>query len=210
MTELEKKNGEKLPVIEMFDSIQGEGSWIGRPVTFIRLAGCNLNCSWCDTDWSLENSWTMTVQEIYDRLNWRDVVITGGEPLIHNLWPLLKAIKLPEDKIGFSSRQVAIETNGTQNTAQYLGYIDWIVCSPKPPKYYTHPLCVFDELKYVVDEKWDPSLIPDIWLKEHAGKIWLQPEASQMKERWKDCYKYAQETPGLRVGLQLHKLMEVQ
>ncbi|MHA1585232.1 MAG: radical SAM protein, partial [Promethearchaeota archaeon] len=65
------------PVMEIFDSIQGEGSWIGIPATFIRLSGCNLRCSWCDTKESWENAQEMSIEEILSKVNRKNVIITG-------------------------------------------------------------------------------------------------------------------------------------
>lgn len=192
------------PVVEIFQSIQGEGFYIGTPANFIRLAGCNLKCPWCDTDWSKPTLGTLEAIAIVDRLDKTLplTVITGGEPLIHDLRPLIDMIQQRLDCI------VAIETNGTQSTAA-LAECDrgpiWITCSPKPETNWTiHPECAFNELKYVIDDKID---IEDMDMDE--AFVWLQPEGYHMQESWKKCMEIAMQYPSTRVGVQLHKIMEV-
>ena len=95
----------KYEVVEIFDSIQGEGINIGTPSTFIRLARCNLKCKWCDSKYSWEKGKMMTIPQILKKVHKYNVVITGGEPLLQNLNPLL-------DKLN-KSGEIEIETNGT-------------------------------------------------------------------------------------------------
>jgi 7-carboxy-7-deazaguanine synthase len=187
-------------VNEIFSSIQGEGTWIGRPVTFVRLAGCNLACPWCDTDYQKYEE--MTIEEIADRLQYRNVVITGGEPLLQFIKPLIVELRMERGYV------VAYETNGTLP----MVYTDWIVCSPKRQNGFA-----FDEsqarpseLKYVVDRGFDAgSAIPEHVRESYAFRIWLQPESGDMEANWRRCYELAMADSRLRVGLQLHKIMEV-
>jgi organic radical activating enzyme len=192
----------KYPVVEIFDSIQGEGSWLGRPCTFVRMGGCNLSCPWCDTDHShhVEKS----IDEIVYRVNMPRVVLTGGEPLLQDLEPLV--VRLTSMGI-----EVALETNGTLPLPERLrGDFALIVCSPKPQadygfRYDIHP----NELKYVVDEDFCVDILSQQLRQHWEGSIWLQPEGGNMQEMWKRAYKMAMDDPRLRVGVQLHKLMEV-
>ena len=107
-------------VVEIFDSIEGEGKRAGLPASFIRLAGCNLRCSYCDTDYALEEtspSTLMTIEEIKTLLNRRRffrVTITGGEPLLtQNINELITAL---------SCCEINIETNGSINITPYLNH----------------------------------------------------------------------------------------
>lgn len=248
----------KFPVMEIFDSIQGEGSMIGMPVTFIRFAGCNLACPWCDTkeSWKkpcshenidydscvemrssdmhckdcnahgtreqLENrtvvapeakyKW-MSIAEIVEACNKRVIVMTGGEPCIYELEPLIDALHLDSEKF------VCMETNGTLKTPSN---IDWVVTSPKPPEYKIHGECFFNELKYVVDTVFTIDCVPQHALDTMAGGIWLQPcdftgsivpgfDNSQeaTKASVKRCVELAMSNQALRVGIQLHKILDV-
>ena len=98
------------PVIETFTSIQGEGTRVGRVANFVRLAGCNLACRWCDTEYAwkpgvMTRPTPRAAAEIAaEAPAGADIVITGGEPLLHNLCPLVGA---------FAGRHVTVETNGT-------------------------------------------------------------------------------------------------
>ncbi len=106
---------DKIPVVEIFKSISGEGITSGFFVTFVRVAGCNLRCSYCDTTYSYEKEYAdnmcLTLDEIYQQvktLGCKDVICTGGEPLEHDTpkryLPLYLASK---------GLQVRIETNGS-------------------------------------------------------------------------------------------------
>ena len=195
------------PIVEIFDSIQGEGSWLGKPVSFIRFAGCNLTCPWCDTNFTPKEE--LTIHEILLRINPKyDVVLTGGEPMLQDLGPLLYELKRHNPET-----LVAVETNGTCPT-QYLvesKLLDWVVCSPKPLNYYVHRRCGYDELKFVVDD-FIPveKLIDEYQLEYRLIPVWLQPEGSNMQKMWKKAYDIAMKYPFFRVGIQLHKLMNVQ
>ena len=187
-----------LPVMEIFDSIQGEGKFIGTPVTFIRLVGCNLACSWCDTkeSWVQCSDDLMNISDIVKRCTQNAVVITGGEPCIHDLYPLIRALHDVEI-------YVCIETNGTLPIPTTA---DWITCSPKPPFYQIHQDCPYDELKYVVDENFTTDVIP---LRTGASRlIWLQPEGYHMQESAKRAYDMVMKSTELRLGIQMHKLLE--
>lgn len=97
------------PVIEVFTSMQGEGTLMGAPSTFVRFGGCNLQCSWCDTpySWKEDDKWpemAMTPEEIARTVRARRVVLTGGEPLLHDLGPLLQSL---------TGQHVTVETNAT-------------------------------------------------------------------------------------------------
>ena len=208
--DLKKKQAEPeltFPVLEIFRSIQGEGGHIGQRATFIRLAGCNLRCPWCDTkgSWNAEGE-QKTILEILAKITPGDlVVITGGEPTIHE--ELVELVSALHD---FGS-YVMLETNGTNRVPWN---VDWITVSPKPPHYTIHPDLHPNELKYVVTDDFNAyKAIPEEVRRIYAGSIWLQPDGTNtqtMEDAWRKCFKLAQGDDRLRVGLQLHKLMEVQ
>jgi organic radical activating enzyme len=192
----------------MFSSIQGEGNFLGVPATFIRFVGCNLKCSFCDTKKTWEGKpegINLTIEEIVTRAISMDntlIVITGGEPCLQ------KDLQELIDQLRLRNFVVAIETNGTMATP----ITDWVTCSPKEDAgYVINSLCHPNELKYVVTPDFiAEAAIPQGIREIYAGKIWLQPEGSQMKEMWKKCFALAMADPRLRVGVQLHKLMEVE
>lgn len=195
-------------VAEIFTSIQGEGNFLGIPATFVRFMGCNLKCSFCDTKstWGENNeAKNLSIDDIIEAVKMADnslVVFTGGEPTLQaDLAELI-------DKLRMQDFVCTIETNGTQPTPQ----TDWVTCSPKADADYNiNILCRANELKYVVTPEFDAeTAIPEEIRNLYKGKIWLQPEGSNMKEMWKKCYALAMADPRLRVGVQLHKLMEVE
>lgn len=102
-----------LRVNEIFDSIEGEGKRAGELATFIRLTGCNLRCSYCDSTYAFAEGEPETVEGILNRVRYPNVTITGGEPLLQNLHPLLQWMR---------SRHVNIETNGSVDIRPYLRY----------------------------------------------------------------------------------------
>ncbi len=121
-----------LKTIEIFASVQGEGLRQGEPTLFVRAAGCNLRCSFCDTKTAWKGGWLLTVEDIIVRLRrlrrsypaeW--VCLTGGEPLLQDVKALVAALK----KEGW---KVQVETNGTIPCRLA---VDWLTVSPKPPSY---------------------------------------------------------------------------
>lgn len=193
----------KYPIVEIFDSIQGEGCHLGKTATFVRFAGCNLNCPWCDTAWSKAKE-MLTLEEIISRINFdmSMVVFTGGEPTLQKLEPIFEAIQ--ERHPGFL---MAIETNGTYDTSALQDrFADlWVTCSPKPETNWRYN-CLPNELKYVID---DDICEDDIQVPYKGCPVWLQPQGYDMQASWKVCFEFAMNHPDWRVGVQLHKIMEV-
>ncbi|MEM6451422.1 MAG: 7-carboxy-7-deazaguanine synthase QueE [Cyanobacteria bacterium P01_D01_bin.105] len=200
-----KARGKTLPVVETFHSIQGEGVWMGRSAFFIRLAGCDVGCPWCDTkhSWPMERHPQRAVSDLVSEAITAEpvmVVITGGEPLMHNLGGLTLALH-------GAGLRVHVETSGSYPLS---GEFDWISLSPKR---YKPPLETIygkvNELKVVVG---DPLDI--IWAETTAQKIssevvkllqprWNSEEGEQM------VFKYVLSHPEWRLGLQTHKFLGV-
>jgi len=115
------------PVVELFESVQGEGANAGLLVSFLRLGGCNLSCQWCDTDSSVFQM--MDIPAILKRLSAfrvRRLILTGGEPLIH---PSLETLLASLKEAGY---WIALETNGLINPIPQLRrFLDYIATSPK-------------------------------------------------------------------------------
>lgn len=193
----------KYPVIEVFDSIQGEGTHSGLGATFIRLAGCNLRCAWCDTAHSFDDSNAnyLTAEEILGKYIFPQpiVIITGGEPTLHDLGPLVSGLHK-------KAKYVSIETNGT-NPIPDEWAIDWITVSPKPQSNYKIS-CRADEVKYVVDEGFKLDYID---FEQYLGRVVLQVESCKAESAAK-AYGLVMNNPQykLRLGVQLHKLIGVE
>ncbi|MCU0395803.1 MAG: 7-carboxy-7-deazaguanine synthase QueE [Chitinophagaceae bacterium] len=195
-----------LPVMEAFYTLQGEGYHTGRAAYFIRLGGCDVGCVWCDVkdSWDASRHPQKTVAEIVDeaaRFPGRMAVITGGEPLMHNLDALTAALHAE----GFT---VNIETSGSSPLS---GQLDWICVSPKKfkaplPEVMPHA----HELKVVVFNKSDFA-----WAEQHAAmvspacKLYLQPEWEKRNEMTPLIVEYIQQHPQWQLSLQTHKYIGV-
>lgn len=192
-------------VSEIFASVQGEGLNTGRPATFVRLSGCNLRCSWCDTDHKLSR--TLTEEEIVTETIQKSlarwgasslVVISGGEPTIYDLAPLVGAF----DK----SFKLALETNGT---GRVPGGLSFLAVSPKIPGSMVKNLQAEQvEAKVIVEPE---NLQRTKALVEECCQwgfrtIWLQPESNRAGalEEAKKLLNYAPDI--LRIGHQMHKI----
>ena len=186
---------------EIFYSLQGEGYFTGTPAVFLRMSGCNLKCSFCDTDH--EDYTEMSPVQIAEALRAypaRHVVITGGEPSLQ-LDQML--VDLLHDEGWF----IQIETNGTNQLPEE---IDWVTCSPKPGP--TGEISVrlrhTDELK-VVYEGQDVEAIASSLPAVH---YFLQPCSSQRYpggSNTADTVAYILTHPHWRLSLQTHKLIDI-
>lgn len=192
-------------VVEVFESVQGEGLRSGIPAVFVRLAGCNLRCVWCDTPEALSAAGHRVIgldellNEIGGIASARYVVLTGGEPALQELAPLVEQLHAAGFEIG-------IETNGTLDIPPA---IDWVTLSPKPPAYFVEPAVAdrASELKLVVDDQLDIETVRKLWtmVGRHLPLV-LQPENNrpEMVERIIDWLK---QEPQWRLGIQLHKVL---
>jgi organic radical activating enzyme len=193
------------PLMEDFYTIQGEGAHTGRAAYFIRLAGCDVKCWWCDVkdSWDESKHPRVSTRDIVERAKksgTRLAVITGGEPLLHNLEPL--TIRLRQE--GFS---VHIETSGSSPLS---GHLDWITLSPKRFKEPLDEVFPYvDELKVVVLKNKDLE-----WAEKNAEKcpegtqLLLQPEW-ETPESVKLIIEYVKKNPQWGISLQTHKFMNV-
>ncbi len=152
----EPGNGSELSIQEVFYTLQGEGPFSGQPAVFVRLAGCNLRCYWCDTDFESLAHRTELDRLIDEIERVRPchcdlVVITGGEPLRQNIAPLV-------DRLIGKGLRVQIETSGSLWTHLPLHPNLTVVCSPKTPKLEARIVPRISAFKYVVaDAELDPD-----------------------------------------------------
>ncbi len=198
-------------VIEVFDSLQGEGVWTGTPMTFVRLAGCNgpelgLGCvRWCDTpeSWAPESGEALAVTEILTMVRLPRVCVTGGEPLIQaaELRALVAALHS-------AGRRVHLETNGT--LALPTGAKpDWVTVSPKPPDYGVSSWLAgnVDELKFVVDDAFEPEIAETLSRRFPHAAVCLQPESGGGEQARARAVHEVMSHPTWRLSLQLHKVL---
>lgn len=192
--------------MEAFYTLQGEGAHTGRAAYFIRLGGCDVGCVWCDVkdSWDASKHPQKTVKDIVAEASafpGRMVVITGGEPLMHDLLPLTKALH----KAGFS---INIETSGAHPLS---GELDWICLSPKKFK---APLPGIlpnaHELKVVIFNKTDFEWAEQFAALVHENcRLFLQPEWDKREQVTPLIIDYIHRNPKWELSLQTHKYIGV-
>jgi organic radical activating enzyme len=197
---------QQYPVMEMFYSLQGEGYHQGKAAYFIRLAGCDVGCVWCDVkeSWDASKHPVVSIEQIVESAlqhPGRLAIITGGEPLLYNLDPLTKALKAA----GF---QTNIETSGSSPMS---GQWDWVCLSPKKFKApLAENLQFASELKVVVFNNSDFD-----WAETYAKqvtpncKLYLQPEWDKQAQITPLVIEYVKENPQWELSAQLHKYIQV-
>ena len=203
---MEKRYSIDLPVMEHFCTLQGEGRYTGHASYFIRLGGCDVGCVWCDVkeSWDMEKHPLVSVATIVDWVQKAGVklaVITGGEPLMHDLDYL--TAKLKESGI-----RTHIETSGAHSLT---GEWDWVCLSPKKFKAPLHDVIQSaDELKVVVYHKSDFD-----WAEKYAAQVssdcllYLQPEWSRAAEMSPVIIDYIKAHPKWILSLQTHKYLDI-
>ena len=195
-----------LPIMEHFFTIQGEGTYSGRAAYFVRLAGCDIGCVWCD----VKESWDSELHPILgidylvseiEKTTVDFVVITGGEPALYDLTFLIKKLKILKIV-------VAIETSGCY---ELKGIVDWYCFSPKKfkaPCKEAYQLA--NELKIVINHASDIA-----WAEKHAEKVkpscklYLQPEWSKSDSLLPLIIEFVKSNNKWRISLQTHKFMHI-
>ncbi|MCA0398072.1 MAG: 7-carboxy-7-deazaguanine synthase QueE [Bacteroidetes bacterium] len=196
----------RLPVMEAFYTLQGEGFHQGRAAYFIRLGGCDVGCVWCD----VKESWDAAIHPQRDieamvaeaaSHPGRLAVITGGEPLLYNLNELTAALKAA----GFETN---IETSGSSPLS---GTWDWVCLSPKKFKFpLPEVVAAADELKVVIFNQSDFA-----WAEQWAAqvkpgcKLYLQPEWDRRDKILPAIIRYILDHPAWELSLQSHKYIGV-
>ncbi len=190
-----------LALAEIFYTVQGEGTWTGTPAVFVRLAGCNLNCRFCDTDYALK--FFATVEQVTARVRELGaacpmVVLTGGEPLAQAESSALVAA------LQADGRRVHIESNGSVPVE--LPPQTWLTVSPKER---LHPLMAAraDEIKLIVDGR-----VPLEWLDAFPRRevtVFLQPEGNKPANVALALAAAKAAPERLRLSLQTHKFIGI-
>lgn len=195
-----------LPIMEHFLTLQGEGAHSGKAAYFIRLAGCDVGCVWCDVkeSWEAYEDQLTPIDDLIKVVadqNCRLVVITGGEPLMYDLTELTTKLKA----IGC---QIHIETSGAYPIS---GILDWVCLSPKKFKHpVDHIYLRAHELKVVIYNHKDFE-----WAEQEASRVvkncslFLQPEWSKEEKMLPLIVDYIKENPKWQLSLQTHKYLEI-
>jgi organic radical activating enzyme len=200
------EGGRKIPLVEEFYTIQGEGYHTGKAAYFIRVGGCDVGCSWCDTKFSWNPSLHPVVpaEQVVEHVlecPAASVVVTGGEPLMVNMDYLTGILK----KQGI---ETFLETSGAYPLS---GLWDWICLSPKknaPPVDSIFPEA--DELKVIISSEEDFE-----WALENGSKVgddcklYLQPEWSRREQILPAIIAFSKQNPRWMISLQSHKYMHI-
>jgi len=196
----------EIPLMEEFYSIQGEGFHTGRAAYFIRFAGCDVGCSWCDVkeSWDINEHPLVSIDSIIKNVaeSGTDfVVITGGEPAMYDLTYLV-------DALHSFNVEIAIETSGAY---PITGDIDWVCLSPKKFKMpIEENYALANELKMIAfnnhDLKWAKELEPKVSL---ACQLYIQPEWDKKSEILPTVIDFIKNNVEWNISLQTHKFLEV-
>lgn len=198
--------GRRLPLVEDFYTIQGEGFHSGKPAYFIRLGGCDVGCSWCDAKytWNPLSHPLVDTDEIVERaasFEAQAIVITGGEPLIYPLDYLT-------ERLHAHGLEIFLETSGSHPLS---GQFDWICLSPKrkqPPL--AEAFAAASELKVIIETEEDLR-----WAEECAAKVgescmlFMQPEWSRSEQMTPTIVEYVKAHPQWNISIQIHKFMHI-
>jgi organic radical activating enzyme len=199
-------NPNNLPLMEHFYTLQGEGYHTGRAAYFLRLGGCDVGCVWCDVkeSWDANKHPQVSIESMAQWVKESGTemaVITGGEPLMHNLNGLTDCLQ----NIGIETN---IETSGSHPLS---GKWNWICVSPKKFKEpLTQVLDQANELKIIIFNKSDFE-----WAEKYAQlvqpdcKLYLQPEWEQREKVTPFIVDYCKLNPTWRISLQTHKYLQI-
>ena len=200
------EGGRRLPLVEDFYRIQGEGFHSGKPAYFIRLGGCDVGCRWCDAKytWNPKVFPPVDVDVVVQRAEAcaaQAIVITGGEPLLYPLEVLT-------GKLREKGLEIFLETSGTH---PFSGEFDWVCLSPKrqmPPL--AEAFGRAHELKVIIQTPDDFA-----WAEENARRVgrycrlYLQPEWSAFDVIMPEIVEYAKANPKWSISIQTHKFMRI-
>lgn len=198
--------GARLPLVEDFYTIQGEGYHAGKPAYFIRLGGCDVGCRWCDAKytWNPRLYPPTAIGTIVERaasFPAQAIVLTGGEPLLYPLDPLT-------DALHERGLEIFLETSGSH---PFSGRFDWVCLSPKRQQPPLKEAFVWaDELKVIIETEEDFA-----WAEQNAREVslrcrlYLQPEWSVSERMMPQLVEYAKAHPRWNISIQAHKYMHI-
>lgn len=198
--------GRKLPLVEDFYTIQGEGFHTGKAAYFIRLGGCDVGCKWCDAKatWNPELYPPVPVDTVISRIRQAradSIVITGGEPLIYPLDYLTSSLR----RAGI---RIFLETSGSH---LFSGAFDWVCLSPKrnlPPL--EQAFAIANEMKVIIHSPEDIEWAEECAMRvEEEAILYLQPEWSVRETVTPLIVDYVKAHPEWNISLQTHKYMHI-
>lgn len=190
-------------LVEVFESLQGEGRNTGRPCVFVRFAGCNLACPWCDTN--VKMRFQLDLRELMDeiaRSKRKSVILTGGEPtLVEGMDRLVAALK---DK-GY---WIGVETNGTQDP-EWLKFVDYVACSPKQEFPGALKLAEADEVRVVASRSAEETaaFCRDLETKISATDRYVSPCDCDGVMDFATVKETLELLDGWSLSVQLHKVL---
>lgn len=188
-------------LVEIFESLQGEGRNSGRPCVFIRFAGCNLACPWCDTDRARHFSLSLPdlVKEV-GAFRAKSVILTGGEPtLVREMPELVAALKA-------KGLWVAVETNGT-NEPDWFGFLDYVACSPKAEFPERLALTAADEVRVVASSEDIVDFCKTVRGKIAATDYYISPCDRDGVIDFATAKSVLSKLEGWSLSVQLHKIL---
>lgn len=191
----------KYELVEIFESLQGEGRNTGRPCVFVRFAGCNLSCPWCDTD--IRARFSLSLDELVAEVKSyrsRSVILTGGEPTIVAGMPELVAALKRE---GF---WLAVETNGT-NEADWLAFVDYVACSPKAEFPDSLRLTAADEVRVVASSEDAAEFCESMRRRIKATDYYVSPCERNGEIDFATAKAVLSRLDGWSLSVQLHKIL---
>ena len=187
---------------EIFYSIQGEGAFTGTSAVFVRFAGCNMGCNFCDSKFAKAVNLRLTAKQILQTISkypTKTVTLTGGEPLEQDILPLFSVLSKKRYNIH-------IESNGFKDIDTSLVY--WLTISPKK-KFNKKILKKADELKIIINRQTTDKQLKS--LINQTGKntlIYIQPQDNK-KEHINKCLKIISVNPQIKLSVQLHKMLNI-
>lgn len=186
-------------LVEIFESLQGEGRNMGRPCVFVRFAGCNLKCPWCDTD--VTKRFSASLDELLAELGQykaKSVILTGSEPTMQKEMPeLVAALK----KAGY---WIGVETNGT-NDADWLGFVDYVACSPKRGA--SVRLVEADEVRVVAEDEATADFCRKVRRQIAATDYYVSPCDHDGQIDFATAKSVLSQLAGWSLSVQLHKIL---
>lgn len=192
----------KYDMVEIFESLQGEGRNSGRPCVFIRFAGCNLKCPWCDTD--VKRRFSASLEEILAEVGSfkaKSVILTGGEPT------LVKGMSALVDALKGAGRWVAVETNGTVGAedAPWLSRLDYVACSPKRGA--ALKLAAADEVRVVAEDERTVEFCREVRERIAATDYYVSPCDHDGEIDFSTAKSVLARLDGWSLSVQLHKIL---